>query len=81
MSTTLSQKGQIVIPAKTRKSLGLKAGVQFSVEEKNGQIILHPKTPGYYEKFLGIIEDPDLVKTLKQERQRDLKKERRKFGK
>lgn len=80
LQTTLSKKGQIVIPAKLRKRLRLKSGTRFSLEEKNGQLILHPKTPEFYEQFLGVLEDPKLLEALQKSRRQEKLKERQKIG-
>ncbi len=42
METTLSSKGQIVIPQKIRKSHGWGAGVSFMIVDDNGILILKP---------------------------------------
>lgn len=42
MRTTLSSKGQVVIPLGIRKRLGLAAGAVISVELEGGRIILEP---------------------------------------
>lgn len=80
MQTTLSEKGQIVIPAKLRKRLRLRPGTRFSLEERQGQLILHPKTPEYYEQFLGVLNDRGLLEALKKSRQQEKSKERKKIG-
>ena len=38
--TTVSSKGQVVIPNKFRKKLGIKDGNVFVITEKNGLIVL-----------------------------------------
>ena len=40
----LSVKGQIVIPARIRKELGLSAGDKLLVEQKHESVILKPAT-------------------------------------
>jgi AbrB family looped-hinge helix DNA binding protein len=42
METTLSSKGQIILPAELRKKGRFLAGDKFKVREKNGSIILQP---------------------------------------
>jgi AbrB family looped-hinge helix DNA binding protein len=42
MRTTLSTKGQVILPAEIRKNGRHYAGQKFEVEEKNGKIILSP---------------------------------------
>lgn len=40
--TTLTMKGQVVIPAPLRKKLKLQQGSRLHVEEQNGRIIMEP---------------------------------------
>jgi AbrB family looped-hinge helix DNA binding protein len=42
MTTTLSSKGQIVLPASARKRLGLKPGAKFACSVRGTQIVLTP---------------------------------------
>jgi AbrB family looped-hinge helix DNA binding protein len=42
MTTTLSSKGQIVLPAAARRRLGLKAGTKFACRVQGSQIVLTP---------------------------------------
>jgi AbrB family looped-hinge helix DNA binding protein len=40
--TTMSQKGQVVIPQKIRKNLKLKQGTRLLVYAKNGLVMMQP---------------------------------------
>ena len=42
MQTTLSSKGQIVLPAPMRRVLGLKARSRVLIEERDGGIFIQP---------------------------------------
>lgn len=42
MTTTLSSKGQVVIPLEIRKRLGLSAGAIISCHLQDGRIVLDP---------------------------------------
>jgi len=42
LKVTISEKGQIAIPALIRKRYGLKKGDKLAVEENDGAIILRP---------------------------------------
>lgn len=42
ITTTLSQKGQIVLPKEIRESLGLKPTDRFEVDIKDEKVILSP---------------------------------------
>ena len=45
MITTLSTKGQVVLPRSARSRLGLKPGDVFMCRIEGGEIILKPKVP------------------------------------
>lgn len=45
MTTTLSSKGQVVIPHEIRSRLGLPAGTLIDCEVQDGRIILTPVLP------------------------------------
>ncbi len=42
MTTTLSTKGQVVLPEPMRKKLGLRPGTRFSCLIREGEIVLTP---------------------------------------
>jgi len=42
LNLTISQKGQITLPANLRKRLGLEAGDTVIAEERNGELVLKP---------------------------------------
>lgn len=64
-------KGQIVIPAKLRKQIGLKTGSRVFIEEKQGDIIIHPATSAFYEEAYGYLQGSALTKTLEKMRHMD----------
>jgi len=80
METSVTVKGQVVIPAQIRHRLGIKKGSKFHVEEKNGEIILRPLTKQYFQKMSGILKGGGLVKGLEETRAEDLKREEEKIG-
>lgn len=45
METTLSTKGQVVLPQGARQKLALRAGAKFACRVANGSIVLTPKAP------------------------------------
>ena len=75
METTVTVKGQVVIPAKIRQHLGIRKGSRFHVEERNGEIILRPLNRDYFKKMSGILKGSELVRALEDSRAEDLKKE------
>ena len=80
METSVTVKGQVVIPAKIRHRLGIKKGSKFHVEERNGEIILRPLNKEYFQRMSGILKRGGLVKGLGETRAEDLKREEEKIG-
>jgi AbrB family looped-hinge helix DNA binding protein len=80
METSMTIKGQVVIPARIRQRLGLKKGTKIFVEERNGEIVLRPINREYFQKMSGILKGGGLTKALEQSRREDLKREEGKIG-
>lgn len=53
MTTTLSTKGQVVLPNATRRKLGLHAGMRFECKVRNGAIVLTPEARPLVRPKLG----------------------------
>jgi AbrB family looped-hinge helix DNA binding protein len=75
METTVTIKGQVVIPAGIRHRLGIKKGTRLYIEERKGEIILRPLNKEYFQQMSGILKGGGLVKSLEESRAEDLKKE------
>jgi AbrB family looped-hinge helix DNA binding protein len=58
MTTTLSSKGQIVIPLEIRNRLGLPTGAVFDCDLEDGRIIL---TPAVKSSYARLISEEDYV--------------------
>lgn len=78
--TTVSSKGQLVIPAAIREQLGIEAGTQVEVRVEGGHVILDPQTMA--AKFRKIDEmqgytagGPSMTDTLLEERRRERERE------
>ncbi len=54
-TTTLSSKGQVVIPEEIRSRLGLKAGAQFVVVGDRDTVILKVLEPPSLKEFQGLM--------------------------
>jgi len=58
MQTTLSSKGQIVIPRQIRQKHGWESGVLFTIIDKDNTLIFQPvntKTPTKLEDVIGCV--------------------------
>ena len=75
METSMTVKGQVVIPADLRRRLGIKKGTRLHVEERDGEIILRPLTRDYFERMSGVLKGAGLVRALEASRREDREKE------
>ena len=72
----VTSKSQIVIPKKIRVLLGIKKGIRIRFEARNGEMILKPLTPEYFEKMAGILgSGGKATKALLKERAKDRERE------
>jgi AbrB family looped-hinge helix DNA binding protein len=70
METVATSKGQVVIPSKIRKQLGIKDGtyLQIDVNAVTRQIILTPVTREYVRSLRGKYKGKGLMKALMAEK-------------
>jgi AbrB family looped-hinge helix DNA binding protein len=75
MYTTVTVKGQIVIPSKMRRKFGIKEGTKIQVEadEKEQRIILKPITREYIYSQRGKFKGKGLLKALTEEKRKERK--------
>ena len=73
METVATSKGQVVIPSKIRKQLGIKDGtyLQIDVNTLTRQIILTPVTREYIHSLRGKYKGKGLMKALMAEKKRE----------
>ncbi|HMS01188.1 MAG TPA: AbrB/MazE/SpoVT family DNA-binding domain-containing protein [Anaerolineales bacterium] len=73
METVATSKGQVVIPSKIRKQLGIRDGtyLQIDVNDLTKQIILTPVTREYVRSLRGKYKGRGLMKALMAEKKRE----------
>lgn len=73
METVVTSKGQVVIPSKIRRKLGIKEGtyIQIDVDDLNRRIILTPVTREYIHSLRGKYKGKGLLKALMAEKKRE----------
>jgi AbrB family looped-hinge helix DNA binding protein len=54
--TTVSTKGQFVIPSEMRSALGIKPGTRIAVTQDGAKIILQPVTDELVDKTRGMLK-------------------------
>jgi AbrB family looped-hinge helix DNA binding protein len=70
--TTVSTKGQLVIPSDMRTILGIKPGTRISITLEGQRIVLQPVSDKLVDETRGMLaEGPSLVDELQQERRAD----------
>ncbi|MGH8528810.1 MAG: AbrB/MazE/SpoVT family DNA-binding domain-containing protein [Nevskiales bacterium] len=72
METYMTVKGQVVIPSKIRRQLGVTEGtrIQVDVEESGHRIVLTPITREYIQGLRGKYRGKGLLKSLAAEKKR-----------
>ncbi len=72
METIATSKGQVVIPSKIRRQLGIKEGthLQIDVDERN-RLILTPVTREYVHSLRGKYKGKGLMKALMADKKRE----------
>jgi AbrB family looped-hinge helix DNA binding protein len=73
METITTYKGQVVIPSKIRRRLGIKEGtyIQIDIDDLNKKIILTPVTREYVHSLRGKYKGRGLMKALMAEKIRE----------
>jgi len=73
METVATSKGQVVIPSKVRRQLGIKEGtyLQIAVDEVNKRLILTPVTREYVHSIRGKYKGKGLMKALMADKKRE----------
>ena len=72
MSTTLSSKGQLVIPKAIRHALGLRPGTQFHIRVVKDKIILEPLTTSPIAALYGRYAKADFLADLEAEHRQEI---------
>ena len=73
ITTTVSSRGQVILPSKLRKKNKIKKGMKFTIEIEDNKIILVPIDRNYFERLSGSISTKKgkLLKALSQEKERE----------
>lgn len=71
METTITRKGQIVIPARLRQKYDLKEGTRIQIHDDGERIILKPITPQYVHRLRGLLKGKAGLQALIEDRRRE----------
>jgi AbrB family looped-hinge helix DNA binding protein len=70
--STVTTKGQLVIPAKLRRKYAICKGTQVAFIEEENRLVLQPLTPEFVRSLRGSLKgDPSALKILLDDRKRE----------
>jgi AbrB family looped-hinge helix DNA binding protein len=70
--STVTTKGQLVIPAKLRRKYAIRKGTQVAFVEEKNRLVLQPLTPEFIRSLRGSLKgEPSASKVLREERRRE----------
>ena len=72
--STVTTKGQLVIPSKLRRKYSIKKGTQVAFVEEENRLILQPLTPEFIRSLRGSLRGgPSALEALLEDRRRERK--------
>lgn len=75
-TSTVTVKGQIVVPARIRKKLGLKKGSKVAIIEDDSGFSVRLLDRGYFDRFAGMLPQRGrAIKALLKDRHRERRNE------
>jgi len=70
--STVTTKGQLVIPSKLRRKFGIRKGTQVVFVEEDGRLIVQPLTREFVRSLRGSLKGkPSLLDLLLEDRKRE----------
>lgn len=70
--STVTTKGQLVIPAKLRRKYSIRKGTQVAFLEEENRLVLQPLTPEFIRSLRGSLTgDPSALTALLDDRKRE----------
>lgn len=75
-TSVITLKGQIVVPAKIRRKLGLKKGTKVAIIERDHGFMVQPLDRKYFDQFAGLLPTKGrATEALLEERRKDKERE------
>jgi len=72
--STVTTKGQLVIPSKLRRKYSIKEGTQVAFVEQENRLVLQPLTAAFIRSLRGSLKgEPSALKALLEDRKRERK--------
>jgi AbrB family looped-hinge helix DNA binding protein len=70
--STVTSKGQLVIPSKLRRKFGIRKGTQVAFFEDDHRLVLQPLTPEFIRSLRGSLKgEPSALRFLLEDRKRE----------
>jgi len=70
--STVTTKGQLVIPSKLRRKYAIRKGTQVAFVEEQNRLVLQPLTPEFIHSLRGFLKaEPSALKVLLDERKKE----------
>ncbi len=70
--STVTTKGQLVIPSKLRRKFGIRKGTQVAFLEEDQRLVLQPLTPEFIRSLRGSLKgEPSALKALLEHRKKE----------
>ena len=70
--STVTTKGQLVIPSKLRRKYAIREGTQVAFLEEENRLVLQPLTPEFIRGLRGSLKgEPSALKQLLEDRKRE----------
>jgi AbrB family looped-hinge helix DNA binding protein len=70
--STVTTKGQLVIPSKLRRKYAIRKGTQVAFLEEQNRLVLQPLTPEFIRSLRGSLKgQPSALKLLLEDRKRE----------
>ena len=70
--STVTTKGQLVIPAKLRRKYAIRKGTQIAFVEEHNRLVLQPITPEFIRSLRGSLKgEPSALESLLEDRKRE----------
>ena len=79
-TSTLTTKGQLLIPKRIRNRYGIKAGVKVILEETDKGVLITPMNEQYFKSFAGILKSGNLKEEMKRMKAEEKELEERKLN-
>jgi AbrB family looped-hinge helix DNA binding protein len=72
--STVTTKGQLVIPSKLRRKYGIRKGTQVAFVEEKDRLVLQPLTREFVARLCGSLKgEPPLLEALLEDRKKERK--------